>query len=218
MISVHVHVTVARGAFMYKSALPGDRFGRLIVTAISSGRKRECLCDCGRVTTVERCNLTSGTTKSCGCLRAEVEKTASVTHGGTRGGWTPEYTVWHGMIQRCTNPRNPSYPRYGGRGISVSERWLSFVHFLEDMGPRPSGHSIDRVDNDGPYSLQNCVWAVDKQQQRNKRSNRTLTFRGKSQTIAAWAEELSIPYDTIYARLRRGWDDERALSAEAQHV
>lgn len=151
--------------------------------------------------------------------RALSQQTNPLRHGATRGKkWSPEYTVWHGMLQRCLNQKNPSYPRYGGRGITVCSAWrASFESFLADMGERPAGTSINRIDNDGPYSKANCEWATETEQQRNRRSNRPLTFRGRTQSLAAWAEELRIPYFTVHARLRRGWSVDRALS-EPAHV
>lgn len=202
-----------------KSALPGERFGRLVVTEIVEGKKRKCICDCGNESIVSQCNLATGNTQSCGCLRREIEVVASVTHGATSGkNWSATYTVWHGMIQRCTNPKNPAYKNYGGRGITICDRWrYSFEHFFEDMGERPDGHSIERVDRDGPYSKDNCVWAGDIQQARNRRNNRPLTLNGKTLTLAEWADETGIPYFTLHGRLRRGWTVERTLS-EAAHV
>lgn len=204
----------------YTSALPGQRFGRLVVTEIIGGRTRRCQCDCGHETIVERCNLTSGNTQSCGCLRAEVEKVASLKHGQTcRGEWSRAYTIYHGMRQRCLNPNNPRWLDYGGRGITICDRWLdSFESFLSDMGEPLDGHSLERVDNNGPYCKANCVWATNTEQARNNRSNRLLTFRGKSQSLAAWADELGISYFTLHSRLRRGWSDEETLSGSVNHV
>lgn len=205
---------------MCKSALPGERFGRLVVTAIVDGQTRKCLCDCGTESIVRRCNLKSGNTLSCGCLRREVELAVNVTHGHSSGGkWSPTYTVYHGIVARCTNPNNPRWGDYGGRGIAICDEWRnSFDAFLADMGERPDGCSIDRIDNDGPYRKDNCVWANDIRQARNKRSNRLFTHNGKTQTLAEWAEETSIPYFTLHSRLRRGWSIERALSQEGNHV
>lgn len=204
----------------YRSALPGDRFDRLVVTAIVDGQTRKCLCDCGAESIVRRCNLTSGNTRSCGCLRKEIEPIASLTHGQTRNKtWSRAYSIWHGMLQRCLNPNNPRWADYGGRGITVCKEWRSsFETFLSEMGEPPDGHSIDRIDNDGPYSKDNCVWASNVQQSRNKGSNRLLTYQGKTQSLAAWAEEVSIPYFTLHARLRRGWSVEQTLSEEATNV
>jgi hypothetical protein len=123
------------------------------------------------------------------------------------------------MIQRCSNPHRLDYARYGGRGITVCDEWrASFRSFLTDMGEPPPRHSLDRTDNNGPYSKENCAWAPDKAQQRNRRSNRALAFHGKTQTLAEWSEELGIPYFTLHARLRRGWNVERVLSEEVQRV
>ena len=128
------------------------------------------------------------------------------------------YTVYHGMRQRCLNPRNSHWKHYGGRGITICDRWLnSFEAFLADMGEPPSGLSIERIDRDGPYSKENCVWANNTRQSRNRSNNRPLTFGGKTQTLAEWAEETGIPYFTLHARLRRGWPIEKTLS-EVAHV
>lgn len=202
----------------YTSALPGMRFGRLVVIEIM-GRKRKCVCDCGNESIVNTCNLKTGNTQSCGCLRKEIEPVASVTHGATSGkNWSATYTVWHGMIQRCTNPNNPSWKNYGGRGITICDRWrFSFESFFSDMGERPAGHSIERVNRNGPYQKDNCIWADNIQQARNRGNNRPLTFNGKTQTLAEWAEETSIPYFTLHTRLRRGWSIEQTLTERANN-
>lgn len=144
----------------------------------------------------------------------------SLKHGGTRGKvWTRAYNTWHGMLQRCYNPNNPRYEKYGGRGIRVCEEWRhSFIAFLSDMGEPPHGHSLERKDNNGPYSKSNCIWATNTQQSRNKSSNRYLTYNGQSKSLAQWCEELGIPYFTAHARLRRGWSVEETLAKEVRHV
>lgn len=195
----------------YKSALVGQRFAKLVVIFIPDAQWRVCRCDCGRPTVVLRSNLTTGNTTSCGCVRYQVERSCSTTHGQTAGKcWTRAYRIWHGMIQRCCNPNNPNYHRYGGRGVSVCTEWRnSFETFLRDMGQPPTGYSIDRIDNEGPYSRANCRWATEKQQQRNKRSNRLITSNGKTQSLAAWSEETGIDYLTLHSRLKRHWPIER---------
>lgn len=123
------------------------------------------------------------------------------------------------MLTRCLNPRSEKWPQYGGRGIAVCQRWQeSFEAFLADMGEPPPDHSLDRIDNDGPYSPENCRWATNNQQARNKSTNRVLTYQGKSQTLAEWAEELGLPRNTIQTRLRLGWSVERALSGNAHAI
>jgi len=127
---------------------------------------------------------------------------------------TPTYESWHQMIQRCTNPKNDSFDRYGGRGIAVCKRWLaSFPAFLEDMGARPSfKHSIERCENSGNYEPGNCRWATKKEQQRNMRSNRMLTHDGKTMCLAAWAEQIGLSTLSLSSRLRLGWTVEEALT------
>ena len=183
-----------------------ERFGMLLVF-YDAGPVMFCRCDCGFGTMALRTNLTGGNTKSCGCLRARIEKVASVTHGASTGGrWRRTYSIWHAMIQRCCNPNNPSFHRYGGRGIVVSEPWRSYEAFAVDMGIPPTRlHTLDRSNNNGPYSKANCQWATNKQKQRNRRDNIMLSHNGKTQPMSAWAEELNRPYFTLHSQYKRGW-------------
>jgi hypothetical protein len=137
------------------------------------------------------------------------------THGLS---YTPEYKAWQTMRLRCTVPTNSAYPDYGGRGIKVCDRWLNSVAaFIEDMGPKPSPrHELDRENNDGDYEPGNCRWVTRKINDRNRRSNRFLTFRGETKTIAEWSELLSVPNDTIRWRLKSGWSLENALTTPAR--
>ena len=130
----------------------------------------------------------------------------------------PHRERWAGMIERCENPRCASFAHYGARGITVCERWRSsFANFLADMGTPPTtGHTLDRIDNDGNYEPGNVRWATMAEQNRNRRSNRLLTFCGDTMCIVEWGERLGLSGRSIRRRLGRGWSVERALGTPAQ--
>lgn len=185
----------------------GLRYGRLLVRAqatnIGTATRWSCLCDCGNTVIARSGDLTSGDTKSCGCLRQ--------THGKSQSN---EFRIWWGMLDRCSNPRRREYPNYGGRGIKVCESWRnSFELFFIDMGPRPSPkHSIDRYpDNNGNYEPGNCRWATRLEQMQNARSCRIIEYKGVRLSLSAWAREAGLPLNTLRDRIVRGWDLERAL-------
>ena len=115
-----------------------------------------------------------------------------------------EFTTWAMMLNRCKNVNAPNYYRYGGRGITVCKRWEKFTNFLEDMGPKPKGYSLDRINNNGPYSESNCHWIPKALQQRNMRTNVILTFNGKTQCLTAWANELGLNVGTVFTRYYAG--------------
>lgn len=193
----------------------GDRFGRLTIIGPSprrraTGRRWGCRCDCGMIVVVAASKLASGNTRSCGCLRDAVTRQRTLTHGLTDA--IPEYHVWTGMRGRCLNPRNRVFLRYGGRGITICPAWDTFEVFLFDMGLRPSPrHSLERIDNDGPYSAENCRWATQSEQMRNTSATRLLACHGQTRCLTEWAEVTGLKMSTIHVRLRRGWSVEQAL-------
>lgn len=198
----------------------GEKYHRLTILSgeTRGGRPRAfCRCECGTEKWVILRNLRTGHTRSCGCLMREVAVRTGATskkHGHARTyHQTPTYRTWSHIIARCEKPSATEYRNYGGRGIRICDRWRkSFPAFLEDMGQKPSRrHSIDRVDPNGHYEPGNCRWATAKEQQRNRRYNHVLTLGERSQTIAAWAEEIGTGWTTIRARLERGWSVAKAL-------
>lgn len=191
----------------------GRRFTRLTVLEFVGykdlgNRTRpqfRCLCDCGTEVIRLYGGLHTGVTKSCGCLHRE----RRTKHGGTG---TKVYAVWRAMHERCVNPKVRNYPNYGGRGINVCERWKDYAAFRDDMGPRPDGGTLDRINNDGNYEPGNCRWATQREQMNNVRKNVRLTFRGETRTVSEWARRLGVTRDRLYWRLKTGWPIEEALT------
>ena len=135
-----------------------------------------------------------------------------VTHAGR---YRAEYKIWTGMLNRCFNTRTADYRLYGGRGITVCEQWRKdFERFMLDMGPRPPKTSLDRIDNNGNYCPENCRWATNKVQSNNRRTNKTITFNGRTQTWKQWSEELGLGSGTIRMRVLSGWPTWKVLSKE----
>lgn len=169
--------------------LTGMKFRKLTVVAVSHIDKHVfwlCKCDCGNDAVVASNHLQkkNGTT-SCGCARAK--------HGNARPGKLhPLYRAWLGMRARCNNPRSKTYANYGGRGITVCAEWDDFTVFAGDMGDRPPGTSLDRIDNNGPYSKDNCRWATPAQQVRNTRVARYITYNGETMVLTDWASAFGI--------------------------
>lgn len=195
----------------------GSRFTRLIVLCESKIKLHglisyECLCDCGNKKIVAKKNLLNGNTHSCGCLRKEVETTVNIKHGLSH---SKTYKIWKSIKYRCLNKKCEFYRIYGGRGITICDRWKnSFENFYADMGECPSGFSIERMNNGGNYEPSNCKWASNFEQGRNKRTNTYIEFNGERKIIADWSLSTGISNAVIYSRIRNNWDVKDALTVK----
>ncbi len=195
---------------------PGDRFNRWTVIRelaplrVPGGtiRQFECRCDCGSIGVQPPFNLRNGLSKSCGCWRSENSRIIATTHGDCG---SPEHTVWRKMLERCFNPKDKSFPDYGGRGIVVCDEWRhDYAAFLAHVGRRPGPlYSIDRIDNARGYEPGNVKWSVRKDQNRNKRNTIMVTVDGVQRRFVEMCEETGVPYCTAKARRKRGWPDSR---------
>ncbi len=197
--------------------LTGERFGRLTVVcrdgSIGTLAAWHVRCDCGVTKRLSGSDLRRGRSRSCGCLASDLSRERA-THGHATGGRvTAEYQAWTSMHQRCSDPSDASWARYGGRGIAVCERWIDFASFLADVGKRPSPeHSIDRKNNDGDYEPENVQWATNEEQANNRRTNRLVTHDGVTMTMARWARRVGMRPGTLKHRLELGWAPARALT------
>lgn len=195
----------------------GNRFGRLLVVRLEGHQSKHitwlCRCDCGNTTIVSGNHLANGHTQSCGCF--EKERTFQgrhVTHGAFSGGTESRtHNSWRLMLARCYDPKNNSFPDYGGRGVTVCDRWKTFENFVEDMAECPPGKTIDRENNAGNYSKENCRWATKLQQANNTRRNRRILVNGETKTLAQWSRDSGINAMTIKNRLNAGWSPERSV-------
>lgn len=190
--------------------LAGQRFGRLLVLSYGFTLKGDacwrCRCECGTGKIIRGSVLQRGTTKSCGCLKREGIIARSTTHGmAGRQTRTPTYSTWRRMISYTTDPAHPRYPGWGGRGISVCARWHDYPAFLADMGEKPPGMTLDRIDNDGNYEPDNCRWATSAQQARNTRRTRLTPpkvrdiqrLHAQGLAVGAIADAVSVERHTV---------------------
>ncbi len=207
--------------------LIGRIFGRLKVIrfiCIDNSHRSiwECLCECGIIKNFCRSTLIAGHSKSCGCLRKENARIKFTTHNKSQ---SKEYRTWNSMIQRCENQNSVGFRYYGERGIKVCQKWHKFENFYEDMGERPKGNTLDRIDNNLHYSCGKCEeciqngwkfnnrWATPQKQNFNKRNTLKITYNGKTQSLVEWSIELGINKKALESRIYRyNWSIEKAFS------
>lgn len=196
--------------------LTGQRFGRLVVLARAENKGSKvqwlCKCDCGKLTITLGDSLRFGRTQSCGCRQREVARVLKTKYPNKN---SRLYSIWCDMKARCYVITNPNYIHYGGRGIYICEEWREDYKAFESWSLEhgyKDDFTIDRINNDGPYSTQNCHWVGRLIQANNKRNNILLEFSGKRKTIAQWARDTGIPYDTLNNRIHLGWTDEEVLT------
>ena len=202
-----------------KNNIEHRRYGRLVVDAFVGSRrvgkqsKRfwRCRCDCGASVDLPYSALSTGNTRSCGCLGRE----ANIKHGAYRD---PTYGVWSAMHQRCRATSAPAFKGYGGRGITVCERWRDYKNFAADLGPRPTGGTLERIDVNGNYEPSNCRWASAKDQANNRRNNRRITHNGVTKTVAEWARDLGVSRVSVLYRLAAGWSVEETITIPFNRV
>lgn len=209
-----------------RTLIAGDRFDRWTVLRRDPDKRCGwfCVCRCGRVKSVKSDSLSAGTSRSCGCLSAEMIVARSTKHGmAQRQNKSPEYITWMGMRSRCSGLAPADKKDYHDRGIMVCGRWQDFRNFIADMGPRPSGTSIDRIDNDGNYSCgkceqcitngwpANCRWTDCITQANNKTNNRNISLNGCTKNLSQWAASIGINPSSLSERLDK-WNKEEALT------
>lgn len=180
--------------------LTGQRFGRLVALERVSGARPDktywrCKCDCGRETVTGASSLMKGTTKSCSCIRTEKNTKHGLAHH-------PLFRTWAQMMARCYEQKNNNYPRYGGRGITVCDRWKDATTFIQDNeGKKKPGLTLDRIDNNKGYSPENCRWATSKVQTNNRSSSVLVTFEGRTLSLTDWGREFGVDYITVRRRI-----------------
>jgi hypothetical protein len=197
--------------------LTGNKYGRLTVIERAGltrpGRHWLCLCDCGGEAVCSTNNLRRGISKSCGCYHRERAKEGATKHGyrGEKLNW-----VWSSMKQRCSNPNNAAYKNYGGRGIRVCDEWQEYAPFREWAfnNGYVEGLLLDRKNNNGNYEPKNCRWVTRIEQNRNKRSNRLITYEGKTMCATEWASELGVPSRLLLDRLNLRWNAKDTLTTK----
>jgi len=182
----------------------GARVGNVVAIGKAPGWQMLCMCDCGLQCLVQGQTFIRSMRESrglsCGCMKKRLISVGNTVHGMTN---SPTMRSWNSMIERCYSPDHKSFKDYGARGINVCDEWrASFSQFFADMGSRPAGTTLGRIDNDSGYAPWNCEWQTHKCQSNNRRSNRKIEFNGECKNLGEWAEALAIPSDTLAFRLR----------------
>jgi hypothetical protein len=209
--------------------LSGQRFGRWTVVGYSHKAREPygglahfwmCKCDCGSERPVRQNNLLSGKSQSCPCVKIDKIRARSTIHGkAMRGKTHPVYRSWQSIMKRCYDPKQRGFKYWGGRGITVCERWKTSTGFIDDMLPiwKP-GTSIDRIDNNGNYEPGNVRWANKQEQNSNTRRNRRIEFNGETKTIKQWSETIGGSASLVSDRLKWGWTIEEALTTPPRAI
>lgn len=199
---------------------PGATFGKLTVLRLGTKTKKqqywECRCECGTVKEFRQNQLYNGMAKSCGC--SHFKRGGKAVRGSKH---QSTYDSWSAMRKRCLLPSHEAFDRYGGAGITICDRWLEpkhgFDNFAEDMGLRPKGKTLDRIDNAKGYSPENCRWATQREQMNNVKHNIRITWQGETKTASEWADDerlarLGITYDTLTQRHKKDWSIEEMMT------
>lgn len=213
------HVKPNRGNF---KDIEGQRFGRWIVVEYcgimpnSSVSAWKCRCDCGTIKIIKAASLQSGRSQSCGCRHKEIVAAVGRSRAGLRKRHPVEYACWNQMLQRCHNPNNPTYERYGAKGIRVCARWRrGFEEFFKDMGSKPTPeHTLDRIKSDQDYKPVNCQWLHKSLQARNRLYVKRYTINGEKLCIPEISKKYNIKERTIYWRIKKGWSMDRVVGID----
>lgn len=211
-----------RGVFQPNKTrdIAGEKFGSLTAVKFDHRDERKVggqhywlfLCDCGKEVVLRKSAVTSGNTKRCSCCAAQRSAEANTVHGGVG---TRLYREWAGIVQRCTNPKDTSWERYGAKGVTICDEWRSFPAFRDWAFANGYDDSltIDRIDPNGNYEPSNCRWASVREQANNKQGTLWIEYGGERLQLSYWAERLGLPYHTLYDRLHRyGWSVDRAFT------
>lgn len=202
----------------------GQRFGRLVVVSVLTRKygmgRSDCICDCGVRKIICDQHLVSEKTRSCGCFGRDQAALKNSKYGLMRVSdirsmrTSVEYVTWSSMMERCGTKTHHAYHHYGGRGINVCEKWRKFSNFFTDMGRRPNGMSLDRIDNNKGYSPENCRWSTMSEQCNNRRTNVVITVGGISKTLSQWSDQIGISGQSLSARIKKGIPLELAVSVK----